>query len=70
MSSGEGELDAAALRCPGCDAPLPWIAWGYPDDELMAAAERGEVILGGCVVNAPVMLRCPRCNRRLRVQLR
>lgn len=26
------------------------IAYGYPSSELFEAAERGEVVLGGCVI--------------------
>lgn len=37
-------------RCPRCGAlPTP-IAYGYPSVEMFEAAERGEVLLGGCVV--------------------
>ena len=38
--------------CPKCgfsDAVVP-VGYGYPAPETMKAAERGEIILGGCVV--------------------
>ena len=38
-------------KCPSCDSNnvVP-IVYGMPGSELMEQAERGEVILGGCVV--------------------
>lgn len=36
--------------CPRCGGePVP-IAYGLPGAEMLAAAERGEIRLGGCVV--------------------
>jgi len=37
-------------RCPACgqEAGLR-IVWGLPDPDLFAAAERGEVVAGGCL---------------------
>jgi uncharacterized Zn finger protein (UPF0148 family) len=51
--------------CPLCQRrvrPVP-IVFGYPMPETMEAAERGEVILGGCLVdgNEP-SARCPKCG--------
>jgi hypothetical protein len=39
--------------CPHCgaDSVAP-IAYGYPGTELFEAAERGEIILGGCIVRS------------------
>ena len=38
-------------RCPSCaNGRLLPIVYGYPLDELLASSERGEVILGGCIV--------------------
>jgi hypothetical protein len=44
-------VETAFPPCPSCGArdPIP-IVYGYPDFELGQAAERGEVILGGCLV--------------------
>lgn len=40
-----------AHRCPSCrDRTLVPIVFGMPSYELFEAAERGEVILGGCVL--------------------
>jgi len=48
--------------CPACLVPLPPVIYGYPSAEMMDAAERGELILGGCMPDAPVTLDCPRCG--------
>ena len=37
-------------RCPVCGGPTVPVVYGYPDHELFEAAERGEVVLGGCVI--------------------
>ena len=40
--------------CPGCKsakAVVP-VVYGFPDPELMEQEERGEVELGGCVVES------------------
>lgn len=42
--------------CPQCGSErIRPILWGYPTDEAFERAERGEFVLGGCVVtpNAP-----------------
>ena len=36
--------------CPACGGKLLPIAYGYPGPDLMEAAEKGEVIIGGCEV--------------------
>lgn len=38
-------------RCPMCRGKLLPIAWGMPGPDTMAAYERGEVALGGCLIN-------------------
>jgi hypothetical protein len=38
-------------RCPTCGARGIPLVYGYPDDGLMEAAERGQVDLGGCVLS-------------------
>jgi hypothetical protein len=42
------------------------IVFGYPMPETFEAAERGEVVLGGCVIdgNEPTA-RCPHCGTDL-----
>lgn len=41
---------AAVPPCPRCGARTVPILRGYPTAEGFAMAERGEVVLGGCVV--------------------
>lgn len=36
--------------CPVCQSPLVPVLYGYPGLDAVLAAERGEVILGGCEV--------------------
>lgn len=51
-------------RCPGCTDPLVPLVFGMPGPGLEGRAERGEVILAGCMVprRAPTH-RCPDCDR-------
>jgi len=60
-------------RCPTCsEGRLIPIAYGYPGPGLAEASERGEVALGGCLVNYHLdaegnmvgepELSCPRCG--------
>ncbi len=51
-----------APRC--CDVPMIRIVYGFPGGELVEAAKRGEVELGGCVVSGDrPLFRCRRCGR-------
>ncbi len=36
--------------CPRCGSPAVPIVYGLPAGELFEAADRGEVVLGGCMV--------------------
>ncbi|MDA9293091.1 hypothetical protein N9Q18_01280 [bacterium] len=47
-------------RCPECRELMVPIACGYPGAEMFEAAERGEIVLGGCTIDAgnPTR-RCP-----------
>jgi len=39
------------MECPECEsADVVPIVYGLPAPELFASADRGEVVLGGCVV--------------------
>lgn len=53
-----------AHRCPSCrDRTLVPIVFGMPSYELFEAAERGEVVLGGCVLEeVNPTRRCTRCG--------
>ena len=50
-------------RCRRCGGQTTRIAYGYPGPEMWEAAERGEVVLGGCVI-APGQprRRCTACG--------
>ena len=39
-------------RCPACGADdvVP-VVYGFPSADMLDAAERGEIVLGGCVVD-------------------
>lgn len=53
----------AALTCPaGHRFQIPRIVYGYPSDETFAAAERGEITIGGCLPDVPVERACPTCG--------
>lgn len=60
------ELPSMGSRCPGCGSPrVRTIVYGYPEPELMNAAERGEEILGGCVLgDADPGMACLDCGER------
>lgn len=57
--------------CPHCTTDMRPIAWGYPmmDEPLLAAHERGEVFLGGCIIpEGPVpQWHCPGCGRDVHI---
>lgn len=38
--------------CPSCGRAAAPIVYGLPGPELVQAAERGEVIIGGCCITA------------------
>lgn len=53
---------AAQDTCSGCGQPLVPIAYGYPGPEMWEAAERGEIVLGGCMISpGQPKSRCPAC---------
>ncbi|MFC9964962.1 hypothetical protein ACFVH4_12050 [Nocardia ignorata] len=43
--------EAEAPRCAECGGPMTRIVYGMPAPPLQEAAQRGEVMLGGCVVS-------------------
>lgn len=50
-------------RCGGTTVP---IAYGYPGHEMMEASERGEIVLGGCMVSeGQPTRRCQDCGAHL-----
>lgn len=54
--------------CPICVGPAVEIAYGLPDGELMEEARRGEVAIGGCIVEpGQPTHKCRMCRARLRL---
>ena len=56
-TNADGTPSAAASakpsQCPACgSADVCEIVYGYPAPELAAQAQRGEVVLGGCVIES------------------
>ncbi|MFT5203460.1 MAG: hypothetical protein ACI9C1_002860 [Candidatus Aldehydirespiratoraceae bacterium] len=53
-------------RCPTCQrATIVPIAYGYPGPEMWAAVDRGEIVLGGCVVTPEnPSWECTACQQR------
>jgi len=52
-----------SVTCPnGHHFPAPRVEHGLPTPELMAAAERGNVKLGGCMPGVPVEAGVPECG--------
>ena len=49
--------------CPACASPMIQILFGMPTPEAFEAAERGEIILGGCcVTGSDPEWQCPKCG--------
>lgn len=58
-----GEKKTVAEQCPVCDTAMVRIVYGYPADETFEAAERGEVVLGGCLMwQGRPQTQCPGCR--------
>jgi hypothetical protein len=72
LESTCGRCDNSHLSvCPKCGGKMVRIVYGEPTEELIEAAERGEVILGGCCIiadeNGSVTSPewgCINCNKR------
>jgi hypothetical protein len=55
--------------CPGCGGKLVRILYGLASLSGFADAERGEAVLGGCLVSgADPNLQCLGCGQRYRIQ--
>lgn len=52
------------LKCPHCGSKVLRIQYGYPGPEMMEAADRGEILLGGCIIcpDSPDYA-CPICGQ-------
>ena len=44
-------MSKTTRKCPKCGGDLLEIVYGMPMPELFEAAERGEVVLGGCCIS-------------------
>jgi rubredoxin len=58
------------LRCPECGVVglLP-IVYGYPTRQAVDAEERGEIVLGGCVISGVMPnWACPECENHYRIE--
>ena len=63
MSEERPEVAKGTVKCPACGGKLIPILYGLPDPEGFAAAERGEIALGGCtVMGDDPQLRCFTCG--------
>jgi hypothetical protein len=59
------QLPKGLKVCPKCEGDLVSIVYGYPSQEMVESADRGEILLGGCFVsdNDP-QFRCKNCGRQ------
>ena len=54
-----------AGHCPECGGALVPVVYGFPLGETIAAIERGEVMVGGCIVeDGQPREGCPTCSAR------
>lgn len=66
--SGMGDIPdqppGATKPCPHCGGTMLPDVYGYPDQDLFDAEDRGEVYLHGCVIpQGPIPeWRCPDCR--------
>ena len=52
------------VKCLHCGAKVLCIQYGYPGPDMMEAAERGEILLGGCCINPDSPdYACPTCGQ-------
>lgn len=52
------------VKCPHCGSKVLRIQYGYPGHEMMEAAERGEILLGGCCISPDSPdYGCPTCGQ-------
>jgi hypothetical protein len=46
----EDEKTDGPPSCPRCQKAMVPVVYGYPGGDMFQAAERGEIVLGGCLV--------------------
>ena len=52
------------VKCHHCGSKVLRIQYGYPSHEMMEASERGEILLGGCIVSEDSPdYACPICGQ-------
>ena len=52
------------LVCPeGHQSEIPPVMYGRPGPEMWEAAERGEILIGGCIRGRPIKQPCPTCGQ-------
>ncbi|HEU4339321.1 MAG TPA: hypothetical protein VFS19_04570 [Planctomycetota bacterium] len=55
--------------CPACGGKLVPIMYGLPSSEGFQAAERGEYVLGGCIVSGDdPQFECAACHEQYYVE--
>jgi hypothetical protein len=62
------EEEVKVVSCPRCRSPkfVPYV-FGYPSEEGIAAAKRGEIVFGGCSLDMDgPRWYCPVCRQRWR----
>ena len=53
------------VKCKHCGGRVAPVLYGEPSPEMMEAADRGEVVLGGCCISADGPdYQCPVCGQR------
>ena len=51
QSNGARVFNNPDGRCSQCGTPMVPIVYGFPGPEMWDAAERGDIVLGGCVMS-------------------
>jgi hypothetical protein len=56
-------LEPEQESCPRCGGSIVPVAYGFPGPDMWEAAERGEIVLGGCMVRiGQPTVRCTSCE--------
>jgi hypothetical protein len=64
MDDERPAVTKGTTACPSCGGKLVPILYGLPDAEAGAAAERGEIALGGCtIMGDEPQFQCVACNK-------
>ena len=64
------EIQRKPRKCPHCGGKVLRIQYGHPGPELFEAADRGEILLGGCILSPDSPdspdYACPTCGQAFR----